>query len=301
MKMFEYKCTNNKVDFEEEYDSNLVLEEHNDEEEVAFLLELCNRVDFYELISSEPLYYLNLLETRQELVGLLQDYELFFIRESASDGCKDNLRIRFKIMKTDQFTEVGFFSEADDKTTYQEFIIQCKRLLKRPVIKNTIQEDEKDINNNEISNPIALQLEDNVMDEMMNSEDIFKDYSAAFKVPEQKNNTINGASSSSNNNNININNINNNRLKDLKDLQDTQDLQDLQRLKNLRACCPKQYLNDYDKMLLNMEFNKKRLQVPSKKLYQGLLEVYKNTDDDAVKYEIDNFLFTNNGHLYAKQ
>ena len=103
MKMFEYKCTNKKVDFEEEYDDNLVVEEHNDEEEVAFLLELCNRVDFYELIASEPLYYLKLLETRQELIGLLQDYELFFIRESASEGCKDNLRIRFNFRRLDFF------------------------------------------------------------------------------------------------------------------------------------------------------------------------------------------------------
>ncbi|MDB4507249.1 hypothetical protein N9064_00005, partial [bacterium] len=186
--MFEYKCTNKKVDFEEEYDANLVVEEHNDEEEVAFLLELCNRVDFYELIASEPLYYLKLLETREELIGLLKDYELFFIRESASEGCKDNLHIRFKIMNNDQFTEVGFFSEADDKATYQEFLIQCNRLLRRPVVKNTVQENEEDITP---SNPIALQLEDTMIDEMMSSEDIFKDYGATFKIPEQKNNNVN--------------------------------------------------------------------------------------------------------------
>ena len=285
--MFEYKCTNKKVDFEEEYDANLVVEEHNDEEEVAFLLELCNRIDFYELIASEPLYYLKLLETRQELIDLLQDYELFFIRESSSEGCKDNLRIRFKIMNNDQFTEVGFFSEADDKATYQEFLIQCKRLLKRPVVKNTVQENEEDITP---SNPIALQLEDTTIDEMMSSEDIFKDYSATFKIPEQKNNNVNEISLKSSKG-----------LQDMQDMQDMKALQGLQELKNLRASCPKEYLNDYDKMLLNIEFNKKRLQVPSKKLYQGLLEVYKNTDDDAVKYEIDSFLFTNSGHLYAKQ
>jgi hypothetical protein len=52
-------------------------------------------------------------------------------------------------------------------------------------------------------------------------------------------------------------------------------------------------------MLLTLKYNKKSLKIPSKKLYEGLLEVYKNTEDDAVKYEIDTFLFTNNGLVYS--
>ena len=278
MKMFEYKCTSDKVDFEKDYDDNLIVEDHIDEEEIALLLELCNRTDFYELIASEPTYYLKLLETSSELAGLLKSYEIFFTRETESDGCKNNLRIRFKIMKEDQFTEVGFFSDADDKATYKEFDFQCKRLLKRPVVKGTIQEISDEDNEPRTNGMIVSQLEDNVMDEIMSSDDIFKDYSKSFKVNDN-------------------NGLRNEEVKH----KHMGILEGLEALENLRACCPKEYLNDYDKMLLTLKYNKKSLKVPSKKLYEGLLEVYKNTDDDAVKYEIDNFLFTNNGHLYAKQ
>lgn len=249
--MFEYKCTNDKIDIEKEYDNKVIVQEHDDKEEIAFLQELCNRTDFYELIASEPTYYLRLLETNDTLVDLCKDYDIFFIRETASEGCKNNLRIKFKIMKEDQFTEVGFFSEADDLSSYDEFSLQCKRLLKRPITKG---------NNEEIlKNPIKTQLEDNIFDELINkNDDIFTN----FNIKVEKDNLIS--------------------------------------LNNLRECCPKEYLNDYDKMLLTLKYNKKQLRIPSKKLYEGLLEVYKNTDDDAIKYEIDTFLFTNNGHLYFK-
>jgi len=132
---FDYKTTNAKLEFEKEYDNTLINEDHIDEEEILLLKELNNRFDFYELVCSEPNYYLKLLETNSELKYLLEDYELFFIRETASEGCKDNLRIKFKIMKEDQFTEVGFFSDADDTTSYKEFILQAKRLLSRTIIK----------------------------------------------------------------------------------------------------------------------------------------------------------------------
>lgn len=269
--MYEYKCTNDKIEIEKEYDNMLVCEDHIDDEEVALLQELCNRVDFYELIASEPQYYLRLLESREELTQLCQDYEIFFTRETASEGCKDNLRIRFKIMKEDHFTEVGFFSEADDKSTYQEFDLQCKRLLARPVIKGqqpTIEEDEElELQNRD---HISSELNDTVLEEVMQSDDIFKDYTAKIEPSSKK--TIS-----------------------------METLGCIERLEKVRAYCPKEYLNDYDKMLLTLKYNKKSLKVPSKKLYEELLEVYKNTDDDTVKYEIDNFLFTNNGHLYAKQ
>lgn len=139
---FNYKTTNAKLEFEKEYDDNLINEDHNDEEEVLLLKELNNRTDFYELICSEPNYYLKLLETNSELKYLLEDYELFFIRETASEGCKDNLRIKFKIMKEDQFTEVGFFSDADDTTSYKEFILQAKRLLSRTIVKGASYKEE---------------------------------------------------------------------------------------------------------------------------------------------------------------
>jgi hypothetical protein len=273
--MFEYKCTNNKPDFEEDYDSKLIEEEHNDNEEIAFLKELSSRTDFYELVASEPAYYLKLIETKDELLDTANDYEIFFKRETASEGCMNNLRIKFKVMKEDHFTEIGFFSEADDKATYQEFELQCKRLLKRTVNKGQeaqqAQEAESDDEEQDFKGKsiIEMQLEDTTMDEIMQSEDIFKDYSTSTRFVQQPSNG---------------------RVTD-----------SLSKLESLRACCPKEYLNDYDKMLLTLRYNKKSLKVPSKKLYEGLLEVYKNTDDDAVKYEIDSFLFTNNGYLYAKQ
>ena len=271
--MFEYKCTNDKPDFEEDYESKLIEEEHNDSEEIAFLKEINNRTDFYELLASEPSYYLKLLETRDELIDTANDYEIFFKRETASEGCKNNLRIKFKVMITDQFTEVGFFSEAEDKATYEEFELICKRLLKRTITKSNRHDEsyeEEQVN----KSIIQQQVEDNAMDIMMQGDDIFKDYSANFVAPrkeEQQHETkrAHGRCSSFGN------------------------------LEALRACCPKEYLNDYDKMLLTLKYNKKSLKVPSKKLYEGLLEVYKNTEDDAVKYEIDTFLFTNNGSLYA--
>jgi hypothetical protein len=283
--MFEYKCTNDKPDFEEDYDSNLIEEDHNDEDEIAFLKEITSRIDFYELIASEPSYYLRLLETKHELIDTARDYDLFFKRETASEGCKDNLRIKFKIMKDDQFTEIGFFSDANDKATYQEFELQCKRFLKRTISKGqeTLSEDEeeKHIKDRSI---IETQLEDDTMDIMMQgSDDIFTDYSANFV--KNSNNSLN----SNSNNSLNSNSSGNGNGNDLG------------KLEALRASCPKEYLNDYDKMLLSIKYNKKSINVPSKKLYEGLLEVYKNTEDDAVKYEIDTFLFTSNGHLYARR
>ena len=274
--MFEYKCTNNKPDFEEVYESNIIEVEHNDNEEITFLKELSNRTDFYELVASEPAYYLKLIETKDELVDTANDYEIFFKRETASEGCMNNLRIKFKVMKEDQFTEIGFFSEAQDKATYEEFELQCKRLLKRTVVKGQdvqevqeVQEDDSDDEEQLFKGKsiIQAQLEDTTMDEIMQSDDIFKDYSTSFTQPSNGHVTEPPVS----------------------------------KLESLRACCPKEYLNDYDKMLLTLKYNKKSLKIPSKKLYEGLLEVYKNTDDDAVKYEIDAFLFTNNGPLYAKQ
>ena len=272
--MFEYKCTNDKPDFEEDYNSKLIEEEHNDNEEIAFLKELTNRTDFYELVASEPAYYLKLIETKDELIDTANDYEIFFKRETASEGCKNNLRIKFKVMKEDQFTEIGFFSEAEDKATYQEFELQCKRLLKRTVNKGQEAQEAQEAESIDEEQAfkgksiIEMQLEDSTMDEIMQSEDIFKDYSTSTSLVKPSNGRVTGS---------------------------------LSKLESLRACCPKEYLNDYDKMLLTLKYNKKSLKVPSKKLYEGLLEVYKNTDDDAVKYEIDSFLFTNNGYLYAKQ
>lgn len=272
--MFEYKCTNDKPDFEEDYESKLITEEHNDEEEIAFLKELSNRTDFYELLASEPSYYLKLLETSDELIDTANDYEIFFKRETASEGCKNNLRIKFKVMITDHFTEVGFFSDAEDKATYQEFELICKRLLKRTITNSNIH-DESDEEEQVTKSIIQEQVEDKTMDIMMQGDDIFKDYSANFVQPRQQ--------------------------QEHKD--ETKHTYDspFVKLEELRACCPKEYLNDYDKMLLTIKYNKKSLKVPSKKLYEGLLEVYKNTEDDAVKYEIDTFLFTNNGSLYARQ
>ncbi len=268
--MFEYKCTNDKPTFEEEYDSKLIVEEHNDDEEIAFLKELSNRTDFYELLASEPSYYLKLIETRDELKEVADEYELSFKRDTAAEGCKDNLRIKFKVMIEDQVTEIGFFSEADDKATYQEFEIQCKRLLKRAVVRG--QKTQESDDEQEVTKSIIQeQVDDDTMDIMMQGKDIFKDYSA--NVVEQDNSKTNKKSQ----------------------VIDSP----LNKLETLRDCCPKEYLNDYDKMLLTLKYNKKSLKVPSKKLYEGLLEVYKNTEDDAVKYEIDTFLFTNNGLVYS--
>ena len=273
--MFEYKCTNDKIDAEKDYEINLVTEEHNNEQEIIFLKELCNRVDFYELIASEPLYYLKLLEEKDELKELCKDYELSFFRETASDGCKDNLRIKFKIVKEDHATEVGFFSEANDKSTYEEFALQCSRLLKRPMIKGITNEDSSvEDPAEEHRNIFESELEDTRMNDIMESDDIFKDYSATLNPLQKDDNSKERVQKKQN---------------------------DIDILFSLRSLCPSEYLNDYDKMLLTLKHNKKSLKVPSKKLYEGLMEVYKNTQDDAVKYEIDNFLFTNNGHLYAKQ
>jgi hypothetical protein len=280
--MFEYKCTNDKIDPEKDYEINLLTEEHIDEEEIPFLKELCNRVDFYELISSEPLYYLKLLENTDELKELCKDYDLSFFRETASDGCKDNLRIKFKIMKEDHATEVGFFSDANDKSTYEEFAIQCSRLLKRPLIKGTVNEDSSvEDPAEEHRNIFESELEDIRMNDIMESDDIFKDYSATLnpsKETDEKDNS-----------------------KDNSKERAHKKQNDIDILFGLRALCPSEYLNDYDKMLLTLRHDKKKLKVPSKKLYEGILKVYNNTQDDAVKYEIDHFLFTNNGHLYSKQ
>lgn len=268
--MFQYKCTNDKPLFEQEYESKLIVEEHNDDEEIAFLKELSNRVDFYELLASEPTYYLKLLETTDELKEVSDEYELYFKRDTAREGCKNNLRIKFKVMNEDQFTEIGFFSEAYDKATYEEFEIQCKRLLKRTVVRG--QKTQESDDEQEVTKSIIQeQVDDDTMDTMMQGKDIFKDYSA--NVVEQDNSKKNKKSQ----------------------VIDSP----LNKLEILRDCCPKEYLNDYDKMLLTLKYNKKNLKIPSKKLYEGLLEVYKNTEDDAVKYEIDTFLFTNNGLVYS--
>lgn len=305
--MFEYKCTNDKIEIEKEYDNNLVTIQHNDDEEISLLKELCNRVDFYELICSEPEYYLKLLEERKEAIDLLKEYDLTFLRETASDGCKDNLRIKFKIMKEDQFTEVGFFSDANDKSTYEEFNLYCKRLLKRSIVRGNIAEDsgsEDEEQNLKRQSMFAFELEDNTMNEMLAGEDIFKDYSATLRMPETKGEMrekegLREAREAR-------------QVREAREMREAREIGEvhhehhadhnnvLSSLDSLRASCPKEYLNDYDKMVLNIKFNKKQLHIPSKKVYEGLLKIYENTNDDAVKYEIDNFLFTNSGHLYTK-
>ena len=308
--MFEYKCTNDKIEIEKEYDNNLVTIQHNDDEEISLLKELCNRADFYELICSEPEYYLKLLEERKEAIDLLKEYDLTFLRETASDGCKDNLRIKFKIMKEDQFTEVGFFSDANDKSTYEEFNLYCKRLLKRSIVRGNVVEDsssEDEEQNLKREKMFAFELEDNTMNEMLASEDIFKDYSATLTMPETKGGVREKEGMKEAREARETRNTRETR--ETRETRDTREVGEvpyahhkdvLSSLDSLRVSCPKEYLNDYDKMVLNIKFNKKQLHIPSKKVYEGLLKIYENTNDDAVKYEIDNFLFTNSGHLYAK-
>lgn len=336
--MFDYKCTNQLLEVEQEFNDSLVMENYNDDEEIKLLKQIDGREEFYELINSDPLYYLKLLETTPELKGVCEDFDIEFYRETVKDDYRNNLRIKFKIRALDEYNEIGFFSEANDKATYVEFQLLVKKLLTRKHLSDPIKnenkkavdtesdsrEDEetkvKKIQEKERSRShLASQLEDehSMFKELESRTNPFENFvhtmSDRVSGYDDKQNSY--ASFDGKNHDKNCVNI------DKVDKVDTIDKVDaidkvhpidkvvkddkvpksslvLNQLKSIREDLPKEFLNDYDKMLLNIRFNKRVLKVPSKKVFSKLMEVYNDCNDDAIKFEIDYFLYNNNGEKY---
>ncbi len=143
--MFDYKCTNEILEVEKEFNDSLVHESYDDNEEIKLLKQIDGREEFYELINSDPLYYLKLLETSAELNDVCNDFDIKFYRETVKDGYRNNLRIDFKIRPDDEYTGIGFFSEANDVNTYNEFKILVTKLLARKQLgKSTKKSEEKE-------------------------------------------------------------------------------------------------------------------------------------------------------------
>jgi len=270
MKMFKYSCTNDILDVEKEINNSIEKVEHNKEEEIELLKSVDGREDFYELLCSEPDYYLKLLESCEELNQVREDFDIEFIRDDIKSGYRNNLRIKFKIRPTDFFTEVGFFSEAKDEETYNEFKVKVSSLLRRSQNGNIEIKDE-----NRSRSHVQSELHDDINYGNINCEDINQKYD-----------------------NGNIFDKNFSKKIELEETTVNESLDDdLTQLNNLRKECPKEYLNDYDKMLLNLKFNKKSLHIPSKSMFEKLLKIYNASKDDVVKFEIDSFLYNNIGYL----
>ncbi len=108
--MFKYSCTNDILDVEKEINNSIEKVEQIQEEENELLKSIDRREDFYDLLCSEPDYYLKLLESCEELNQIREDdFDIQFIRDDIKNGYRNNLRIKFKIRPTDFFTEVDFF------------------------------------------------------------------------------------------------------------------------------------------------------------------------------------------------
>jgi hypothetical protein len=270
MKMFKYNCTNEILDVEKELNESIENVEHIKEEEIELLKSIDGREDFYELLCSEPEYYLKLLESCDDLKQLREDFDIEFIRDDVKSGYRNNLRIKFKIRASDFFTEVGFFSEAKDNETYNEFKIKVLSLLKRGQNGGIEIKDDSHLRSH-----LDSELNDNV-----ETQSIFdKNFSEKIEIQEDTKryeDTIG--------------------VKERKEYSENEN-DEIKQLEYLRDDCPKEYLNDYDKMLLNLKFNKKSLHIPSKNMFEKLLKIYNASKDDVVKFEIDCFLYNNIGYL----
>ena len=280
--MFKYNCTNEILDVEKELNESIEKVEHIKEEEIELLKSIDGREDFYELLCSEPEYYLKLLESCDDLKQLREDFDIEFIRDDIKNGYRNNLRIKFKIRPSDFFTEVGFFSEAKDNETYNEFKIKVLSLLKRGQNGSIEIKDDSHLRSH-----LDSELNDNI-----ETQSIFdKNFSEKIEIMED---------SKSREDTVGVKERKKDDLR--KDynvrkeyLENEND--EMKQLEYLRDDCPKEYLNDYDKMLLNLKFNKKSLHIPSKNMFEKLLKIYNASKDDVVKFEIDCFLYNNIGYL----
>ena len=319
--MFDYKCTNEILEVEKEFNDSLVQESYDDNEEIKLLKQIDGREEFYELINSDPLYYLKLLETSTELKDVCNDFDIKFYRETIKDGYRNNLRIDFKIRPDDEYTGIGFFSEANDINTYNEFkIIVTKLLARKQLGKSTNKEDKKSLEEEKSRSHLASQLEGehSMFKELESSTNPFENFvhTMAQNVSEYDNDQNNYASFDGKDHEKNYANVDKSGKTGKTGKTDSVDPVDpidsidpidevlkskssvLTHLKDIRKDLPREFLNDYDKMLLNIRFNKRNLKAPSKKVFSKLMEVYNQCDDEAIKFEIDYFLYNNNGEKY---
>ena len=319
--MYEYKCTNEILEVEKEFNDSVIVENYDDDEEIKLLKQIDGREEFYELVTSDPSYYLKLLETEPELKGVCKDFDIDFYRETIKEGYRNNLRIKFKIRPSDEYTEIGFFSEANDKDTYTEFQIIVKKLLTRKQLNESKSAIQNEDHEEEMSRShLASQLEDehNMFKELESTTNPFENFSCTMvqKVSDYDNNQNNYASFDGKNHEKNYANVDKTDKTsktsktgsvDMVDMVDMVDPIDevlkskssvLTQLKDIRKDLPREFLNDYDKMLLNIRFNKRNLRAPSKKVFSKLMEIYNQCDDEAIKFEIDYFLYNNNGEKY---
>ena len=289
--MFDYKCTNEILEVEKEFNDSLVQESYDDNEEIKLLKQIDGREEFYELINSDPLYYLKLLETSPELNDVCNDFDIKFYRETVKDGYRNNLRIDFKIRPDDEYTGIGFFSEANDVNTYNEFKILVTKLLARKQLgKSTKKSEEKEKSSR---SHLASQLEEehSMFKELESSTNPFENF--VHTMSQQ----VTGYDTNQKDYGSFDGNDHNEHYESTKNVPKSS-VSVLEQLKKIKQDVPKEFLNDYDKMLLNIRFNKRNLKAPSKKVFSKLMEVYNQCDDEAIKFEIDYFLYNNNGEKY---
>jgi hypothetical protein len=295
--MFDYKCTNETLEVEKEFNDSLVHESYDDNEEIKLLKQIDGREEFYELINSDPLYYLKLLETSTELKDVCNDFDIKFYRETIKDGYRNNLRIDFKIRPDDEYTGIGFFSEANDINTYNEFkIIVTKLLARKQLGKSTNKEDEKKLEKEKSRSHLASQLEGehSMFKELESSTNPFENFVHTMSQDQQMSGYDTNQKDYASFDGSNDDGVSYEITKNVS----TVSFSVLEQLKKIKEDLPKEFLNDYDKMLLNIRFNKRNLKAPSKKVFSKLMEVYNQCDDEAIKFEIDYFLYNNNGEKY---
>lgn len=104
---------------EGEYDSTSLNVDLDDVE----ILKICSRQDLFEMLRTDPEYYLKLIKDNN-----LGD-ELMIKVSRSSDG--GGLRIKFRIYPEDRWTEVGYFGDCSDSEVLDDFSTQITALMSR--------------------------------------------------------------------------------------------------------------------------------------------------------------------------
>jgi len=95
----------------------------NIDDEIALLNECDNMEELYQLLSTDPEYYLKILEQRRDIAN---KYNC-----QISRSADKQLNVKFKLYPEDRWTEVGYFDEGiKDDEIYKDFATKVELVIK---------------------------------------------------------------------------------------------------------------------------------------------------------------------------
>jgi hypothetical protein len=115
-----------KTDVQKVKDLSVTKNRNTNLAEEIELMKLCDSAELYQLVTTDPEYYINIIEKHKES-ELSNKFNLLPSRQN------NQLMIKFKIYPEDRWTEVGYFAEkGKDQEVYEELVTRIGIELDRP-------------------------------------------------------------------------------------------------------------------------------------------------------------------------